>query len=249
MGTNYDAAVMHGNPHALSATAFSLNREQADTRLTLWLAFPTARAHFDPSTLSPADRARLADSIGPRRRADFEVSRALLSAVDIGSAAHSVSHSAEHAAMLIAPAGYRVGVDLEMNKPRDVLRLARFAFPEHEVRMIESAPAESRQAIFYALWTLKESFAKALRLELVDALRQCVFWTDDGQWRGQVPTDAGWCAAVLQPQPDIFVAAAWVGGDEAASLDTWQWPPKQRADWPLIAACGSALSGAGAVRA
>ena len=239
---------MHGNPHALSAARFSLNREGADTRLTLWLAFPTARAHFDPSTLTEVDRARRADSRGSRRRADFEVSRALLAMADVGTAAHSMSHSAEHAALLIAPTGWRIGVDLEIDRPREVLRLARFAFDEREVRALESAAPESRQALFYTLWTLKESFAKALQLNLVDALRQCVFWIDKGEWRGLVPTASAWSAAVFQPRPDIFIAAAWIGG-EIAPLDTWEWPPKQRADWPLIVACAGAPSDASAAPA
>ena len=125
---------------------------------------------------------------GSQRRADFEVSRALLSSAGVGTAAHSMSHSREHAALLIAPTGWRIGVDLEINRPRDVLRLARFAFDEREVRALEAATPESRQALFHTLWTLKESFAKALQLDLVDALRQCVFWIDDNEWRGLVPT-------------------------------------------------------------
>lgn len=240
---------MYGNPHALSATPFSPNGQSADTRLTLWLGFPTAREHFDPSTLSAADEAKLASYRSARRRADFEVSRALLAAVDVGAATHSMSHSAEHAALLMAPNGWQIGVDLEVNRPRNVLKLARFGFHEDEVRAIESADPESRQTLFYTLWTLKESFAKALRLELVDALRQCVFWNDGGKWRGRVPTQSTWGAAVLQPRPDIFVAAAWLGGDEAVSLQQWEWPPKQRGDWPVIAACASAPSTVDAARA
>jgi hypothetical protein len=249
MGRNYDAVVMHGNPSALSTPRFSLNRESTDTRLTLWLGLPGARAHFDPSTLSETDRARLANSRGSRRRADFEVSRALLAMTDASSTAHSMSHSAEHAALLIAPAGLRIGVDLETNRSRDVLRLARFAFDEREVHMLESAAPESRQALFYTLWTLKESCAKALQLNLVDALRHCAFWMDDGVWRGRVPTDAAWSAAVFQPRPEIFLAAAWIGASEGLQLDQWEWPPKQRADWPLIAACAGAPSGADAAPA
>ncbi|MFC4310575.1 4'-phosphopantetheinyl transferase family protein [Steroidobacter flavus] len=237
---------MHGNLHALTANPFSLNRAAADTRLTLWLAFPTARAHFDPSTLSEADRARLAGAHGARRRADFEVSRALLAIADVGSAAHSMSHSAEHAALLIAPTGSRIGVDLEINRARDVLRLARFAFDEREVSALESAAPESRQALFYTLWTLKESFAKALQLNLVDALRHCVFWTDDGEWRGRVPTASSWSAAVFQPRPDIFIAAARIGASEAMQLNAWEWPPKQLANWPVMAACAAAPSDADA---
>jgi 4'-phosphopantetheinyl transferase len=144
--------------------------------------------------------------------------------------------------LLIAPNGWRIGVDLEIKRPRDVLKLARFGFHEDEVRALESAVPESRLALFYTLWTLKESFAKALRLELVDALRQCVFWNDGGKWHGRVPTDSTWGAVVFQPRPDIFVAAAWLGGSEAVSLEQWEWPPKQRGDWPVIAACASAPS-------
>jgi 4'-phosphopantetheinyl transferase len=239
---------MHGNQHALSAAPFSLNGAPTDTRLTLWLALPSARAHFDPSTLSDVDRARHADFRGSQRRADFEVSRALLSIAGVGTAAHSMSHSGEHAALLIAPTGWRIGVDLEMNRPRDVLRLARFAFDEREVRALEAAAPESRQALFHTLWTLKESFAKALQLDLVDALRQCVFWIDDDEWRGLVPTESTWSAAVFQPRPDTFIAAAWIGG-EPATLERWEWPPKQRADWPLIAACAGAPSDADAAPA
>jgi 4'-phosphopantetheinyl transferase len=233
---------MHGNPHELSATPFSPNGQSADTRLTLWLGFPTAREHFDSSTLSPADEATLAGYRSARRRADFEVSRALLASVDVGAVAHSMSHSAGHAALLMAPNGLQIGVDLEINRPRDVLKLARFGFHEDEVRALESGDPESRRTLFYTLWTLKESFAKALQLELVDALRQCVFRNDGVKWHGRVPTGLSWGAAVFLPRPDIFVAVAWVGGSGAAALEQWEWPPKQRGDWPVIAACASAPS-------
>lgn len=239
---------MHGNPHALATSRFSLNG-QSDTRLTLWLGLPGARAHFDSSTLSAADQARLAGRRNSRRRADFEVSRALLATVDLEATAYSVSHSAEHAALLIAPDGWQIGVDLEISRPRDVLKIARFAFHEDEVRALESAAPESRQTLFYTLWTLKESFAKALQLELIDALRQCVFWNEDGKWQGRVPSGSAWGAAVFRPRPDIFVAAAWIGGSEAVSLELWEWPPKQRADWPVIAACAGAPSSADAAPA
>ncbi|GFE78703.1 hypothetical protein GCM10011487_07030 [Steroidobacter agaridevorans] len=240
---------MHGNPHALATPRFSLNGQSTDTRLTLWLGLPSAREHFDSSTLSAADQARLAGRRNSRRRADFEVSRALLATVDLEATAYSLSHSAERAALLIAPDGWQIGVDLEMSRPRDVLKLARFAFHEDEVRALESAAPDSRQTLFYTLWTLKESFAKALQLELVDALRQCVFWNEDGRWHGRVPIRSAWGAIVFQPRPDIFVAAAWLGRSEAVSLQLWEWPPKQRADWPVIAACAGAPSSADAAPA
>lgn len=239
---------MHGNLDAPTDNRFNLHREAAGPRLTLWLGLPDARAHFDPTKLSTADQARAAEQRSARRRADFEVSRALLAYTGAGKATHSLSHSAEHAALLSAPAGWRMGVDLEIDRPRDVLRLARFAFDECEAHAIESARAEARQALFYTLWTLKESFAKALELELVDALRQCVFWQERGGWRGRVPTLATWSAAVFQPRPDVFVGAACIGSDSMLP-EQWEWPPQRRADWPLIAACASAPSAAGAAPA
>ncbi|HEY0683530.1 MAG TPA: 4'-phosphopantetheinyl transferase superfamily protein [Steroidobacter sp.] len=230
---------MHGNPHAHADTRVGLNSGLAEGDLALWLGLPAAREHFDPSTLSAADRSRLS---ARRRRADFEVSRALLALVDAGSTPHSLSHSAEHAALLVAPAGWQVGVDLEINRPRDVLRLACFAFHEREVLAMEAASPEARPQLFYTLWTLKEAVAKALHLDLIDALRQCVFWKEDGEWQGRVPTISAWGAAVFQPRPDIFLAAVWIGGSEPARVQQWEWPPKQRADWPVIACASSPAS-------
>lgn len=147
-----------------------------------------------------------------------------------------MSHSSEHAALLTAPHGWQIGVDLEISRPRDVLKLARVGFHEDEVRALESAAPESRQALFYTLWTLKESFAKALQLELVDALRQCVFWKDGEAWHGRVPATSPWGAAVFQPRPDIFLAVAWIGASRAVPLELWEWPPQQRGAWPVVTA-------------
>lgn len=215
---------------------------------TLWLGLPGAREYFDPSALSVADQSRFAAQRGSRRRADFEVSRALLAFANVGTTEHSLSHSAEHAALLVAPDGCRTGVDLEVNRPRDMLRLARFAFAEREAAAVEAVSDEARSRLFYTLWTLKESFAKALQLELVDALRQCVFWNEDGEWRGQVPANGAWSAAVFQPRPDLYLAVACVGAHGLPELHPWEWPPKKRGDWPLIA-CASAPATADAARA
>jgi hypothetical protein len=223
---------MHGNPRY---PRDDLNDRSMNAGAVLWLAWPGAREYFDPATLSAADQSRMARQ-GARRRSDFEVSRALRAFADAGETAHSLSHSAEHAALLIAPnSACRLGVDLETNKPRDVLRLARFAFSEQEVAQLEAATDQARAQRFYTLWTLKESFAKALQFELVDALRQCVFWEQDGTWHGQIPTDASWGAMVFAPRPQLFLAAAWVGQPELSVREQWEWPPRERGHWPLLA--------------
>lgn len=220
---------MHGNP-----SDCDLNDSSANSGAALWLGLPGAREHFDPSALSVTDRSRLA-SHGARRRADFEASRALLAFAGVGETAQSLSHSAGHAALFVAPSGSRIGVDLELNKPRDVLRLARFAFNDRETAALAAAPDEARLRHFYTLWTLKESFAKALRLALVDAVRECVFWDDDGTWRGRIPTQAAWGAAVFQPRPHLFLAAAWVGRPGSPELKQWEWPPPRGGRWPVLA--------------
>ncbi|MBM0104429.1 4'-phosphopantetheinyl transferase superfamily protein [Steroidobacter sp. S1-65] len=236
---------MHGNPQATTGARTGLESGSADTELNLWLALSAARAHFDRAKLSAEDQLRSSVQHSAHRRADFEVSRALLAYVDAGTAAFSHSHSTEHAALLLGPTDWRVGVDLELDRPRDVLRLARFGFTEREIELMEAASAEARSPLFYTLWTLKEAFAKALGLDLVDALQQCVFWHDAGKWDGRVPTTATWGAAVFQPRPGIFLSAAWIGGSSPARLQQWEWPPKQRADWPLIAsASGPAVADA-----
>lgn len=239
---------MHGNPHAPLDARNGLESGSAVTDLNLWLALPAARAHFHPAKLSVEDQLRFSVQQSARRRADFEVSRALLAFVDAGATPYSLAHSAEHAALLIGPPAWGLGVDLEMDRPRDVLRLARFAFAEREIELMEAASAEARSPLFYTLWTLKEAFAKALGLELVDALRQCAFWHDAGEWHGRVPTTAAWEAAVFRPRPSIFLAAAWIGGSGRARLQQWEWPPKQPSDWPLIASA-SAPAAAGAAPA
>lgn len=239
---------MHGNPPTATATRADLNNGSSGA--ALWLGLPGAREHFDPASLSDADAAHMTARRGQQRRADFEVSRALLAFVEAGSATYSLSHSAEHAALLVAPTHCEVGVDLEINRPRDVIRLARFAFDEREAQAVESAGAATRAQLFYTLWTLKEAFAKALRLDLVDALRGCVFWKEGDEWRGRVPTSATWSAAVFQPRPEIFLAVACIGERALLPLPQWEWPPKRRAEWPLIAAvCAAAPSSAGAAPA
>jgi hypothetical protein len=244
MERNYDGLAMHGNHHAPA----DLNRDPAEPALTLWLGLPAARDRFDASTLNAPERAQFAALRSPRRRADFEVSRALRTFADVGSAAHSLSHSNGQAALLLGPSDWQLGVDLEIGRPRDVLRLARFAFDASEARALEAAAPELRPQLFYTLWTMKESFAKALRLDLVDALRLCVFSWNGAAWRGSAPTDSSWSVAVFQPRPEIFLAAACVGTERLPPVRTWEWPPQQRAEWPLIA-CACAPATVGAARA
>lgn len=227
---------MHGNLDATSA--------HSDSDLAgcaLWLADPAAQELFDASTLSVADRARRS----LRREREFKVSRALKAFTHAETRAYSLSHSAGHAALLVAPTGIRVGVDLEAVRPRDMLRIARFAFHEQEIAALEAAAQGERDELFYTLWTLKEALGKALQLNLLDALKHCVLTRDVNGWSGSAPTSSAWSAQVFRARANFILAAAYVGVSEPPPLTTWEWPPQRPAQWPVIA-CASARAVAAA---
>lgn len=208
----------------------------------LWFADPAAQDLFDASTLSAADRARRR----LRRAREFKVSRALKAFAHAEAHTYSLSHSAGHAALLIAPTGMRVGVDLEALRPRDVMRIARFAFHEQEVDALEATVDSARTELFYVLWTLKEALGKALQLNLLDALRHCVFTRNLTGWTGSAPTSAAWSAQVFRARADFVLAAAYVGVSAPPPLKRWDWPPQRQAEWPVIAVCASARGAAAA---
>jgi len=231
---------MHGN---LRAT--SVHSDSDTAGCALWFADPAAQDLFDASSLSEADRARRS----LRREREFKVSRALKAFAQAEGRTYSLSHSADHAGLLVAPMGMRVGVDLEACRQRNVLRIARFAFHEQEVAALEGTAADGREESFYVLWTLKEALGKALQLNLLDALRQCVFTQDESGWRGCAPTSSPWSANVFRVRGDFILAAAYVGVSTTPRVERWEWPPQRAAEWPLIAACASAREDAAAPRA
>jgi hypothetical protein len=150
----------------------------------VWLGSPEAALQFDIDGLSPDERARYEGIKGERRRREFAVSRALRRTALGSSSADpsqpsSLSHSGGWAAVARAAPGCQVGVDLEFHRPRNLLGIARFAFDPAEIAMIEAQPPQQQHEVFFALWTLKESMAKALGLPLLAAARQCVFTLDD----------------------------------------------------------------------
>lgn len=76
----------------------------------------------------------------------------------------SLSHSG--ARVMCAVADRPVGCDVQETAPRD-LRIARRFFSEEEQRVIFSRETEAaRQAMFFRIWTLKESFLKCIGLGL-----------------------------------------------------------------------------------
>src|SRR5690606_3044228 len=156
-----------------------------------WLALPAAARHFDATALTAEERARHAALRRPARREEFEVSRALLA--HVASASHppgsglstpgsplldraqSLSHRGGHCALLRLDAQRPAGLDLEVHRPRDVLSIARNTFGRAEHALLASLDGRRRERTFYVLWTMKEALAKALGLELLEALHGCSF--------------------------------------------------------------------------
>jgi hypothetical protein len=206
------------------------------TEIVLWLATPDAAHAFRADALGAADRLRYERIRSERRRRDFQVSRALLQRLG-APGTPSLSHSggyacAAHIKASAAP-DCAIGVDLEAHQPRDEVKLARFAFSEAELHSIVERTARQQEDRFYALWTLKEAAAKAIRAPLPDALRRCVF-VHAGEWRSQIPTNAPYSLTVFQPRPALTLAVALIGAG-SLSVEMQEWPSGAPGRWPVIA--------------
>jgi len=218
----------------------------------VWLATPAAALLFDPSRLSAADRAEWDGLHTARRREDWASSRALLGGVPRSDGhASSLSHSRGFAALARAPRQVAVGVDVEWLSKRDFLSMARTAYSPAEVDELASLgdPASLRGR-FYEAWTLKEAFAKALRLPLADALGQCCFTGADEAGTARVPTTRPWSATVFAPRPQLRLAVVMVGDERAAVppvVQTLEWPPGNAVAWPVVRRlAGGGIGGAAA---
>jgi hypothetical protein len=232
---NYDVRIMSGN---LKVEADASDPAPAD--IELWLATPEAAAAFRADALGSTDRTRYERIRSERRRRDFQVSRALLQGLNNEAPAPPpLSHSGGYActARIKASAGSDVafGFDLEAHRTREELTLARLAFTQDEAESIEEGTAAERERRFYALWTLKEAVARALRLPLLDALRECVFVQRAGEWRVRIPTDAPCSLTVFEPRPALTLAVALIGRPGPLSMRLQEWPSGAEVRWPVVA--------------
>lgn len=212
----------------------------APVPLEIWLASPDAAALLDPSRLEVADRAEWESLHTARRRQDWASSRALLATVGVTSdEGRSLSHSHGFAALARAPGMIAVGVDVEWLAPRDFMGMARVAYSAIEADHLASLrDPQQTCAVFYELWTLKEAFAKALRLPLLEALRQCCFpVVDSSRGLPAVPTARPWRATVFAPRPQLRLALVAIATDcneLTAPCHTLEWPPERRVEWPVV---------------
>lgn len=88
----------------------------------------------------------------------------------------SVSHSGDLVAVAVS-AGHDnpLGVDVELYKNRNFMRLARHYFAAEEVAELESLKGDEQSSCFFRFWVLKESLAKYLGSGLSSTLLRRAF--------------------------------------------------------------------------
>lgn len=204
-------------------------QRQPTPSFALWLALPAATAPGAATNSLQIDQARPDCRDLPHsahRPQAFSLSRRLLRRVAAPvDASISLSHSTGHAALVVGPPNHAIGVDIEPHRARNVLSIAQFAFDPHEVATLQSLPSPQRERWFYSLWVMKEALAKALELELIDALRQCVFVPrgEEQGWLGRIPTRHPWSVALYEPLAGWSLAFAQVGEPLDNPVRTFEW--------------------------
>lgn len=191
------------------------------SELSIWWAGQGADAHYHVADLSPEDARRASAVRSSKALSDWKTSRALLGAIRTAlpePGAMSLSHSGGHAICATAPAGWKVGADLERIRPRDVERLAQWVCSAAERDALAALAGAAKLDHFYMLWTLKEAFVKAAGLDfpadmaavgLEPAQGGLVLRAPSGAWRAcSYRVGDEWMASVAWRGPTAGAAAA-----------------------------------------
>ncbi|MFY0479115.1 4'-phosphopantetheinyl transferase family protein [Achromobacter marplatensis] len=192
----------------------------------MYWADKSAAVLYKQENLSDED-ARRAPGNGSRqaRRDDWQVSRALLhdvrSAMPPG-AVLSLSHSGGHAICGQAPAGWKLGADLEPMRARDIPRLAEWVCSPAEAAGLAALDGEAQQERFYLLWTLKEAFIKAAGLDFPADMASVGLAPDvAGGWRLNAPTGA-WRACSWRVGRAWVASMVWLAPSDNAMSPQWR---------------------------
>lgn len=196
--------------------------------LLIWWADQSAASLYGVADLSAEDAIRAPAIRSGKALRDWQVSRALLHHVRgarPGPGATSLSHSGGHAVLATAPPGWKVGVDLEAIRPRNVDALAQWVCSQAERDRLAALPEDVRLLRFYQLWTLKEAFIKAAGLDFPADMASVglnatpsglALRSPPGAW-GACSYRAGahWMASVVWQAPDVASddgrEPAWIG--------------------------------------
>ena len=182
-------------------------------QLLLTFAQPSARAYYSSNALSLHDSTRVARERGPKAELDWQVSRALLRACrqrEGDDRAESLSHSRGHAVLAQAPLACKVGVDMEMIRPRRVMALAEWACNATEIDwLLGQDDPLAQHTSFYMLWTLKEAFVKAAGLAFPSDLSRVGLDCATGNAPSLRAPDGAWLARTYLLGSDCVISAVW----------------------------------------
>ncbi|MFJ3463172.1 4'-phosphopantetheinyl transferase family protein [Achromobacter spanius] len=200
--------------------------------LLIWWADPSAASLYGVEHLSADDAIRAPAIRSGKALRDWQVSRALLHHVRVaqpGPGATSLSHSGGHALLATAPPGWKVGVDLEATRPRNVDGLGEWVCSPAERDLLAALPEDARLLRFYQLWTLKEAFIKAAGLDFPADMASV----------GVNPTQAG---LALRPPAGRWGACSYRAGAGWMASVVWQAPDASARDtaepaWRSAAGC------------
>lgn len=126
----------------------------------------------------------------------------------------SWSHSGEGLLMALAR-GLRVGIDLELERPRPKAQvLANRFFAPEEAAALAAMPDAVREQAFVRLWCAKEAVLKAHGQGLSFGLHRLVFAPAGEDWQlvacdPALGVPADWNMRTFRPAPDYLATVAW----------------------------------------
>jgi 4'-phosphopantetheinyl transferase len=166
---------------------------------------------YDSSLLKGKDLLRSGNQRSPKADAEWRSSRALLQRVPGDEGVFSLSHKIGHAVVACAPAGWRLGIDLECVKPRDIGGLAEWMAAPDEAKALAALPTAAALQHFYRLWTFKEAMIKARGQEFPADLKANTLVADaaSGTWHVQTDDAQPWQLRVFECAPNWVLSVVW----------------------------------------
>lgn len=167
------------------------------------------------SYLPGADPASLIFAKGPKGRP------ALAPPFDASGIDFNLAHTAGMVVMAVC-AGVKPGVDIEGLSKTMPLAAARRYFSVAEVAALDALPDEEKPGRFVRLWTLKESYLKAIGTGIAGGLGSMTFNLEAGGCgfeRAADPDAARWQFLQYTLAPDYVVAVACPPAPQAMSIE------------------------------
>lgn len=141
--------------------------------------------------------------------------------LSINPCSFSISHSKDY--VVLALSDKLVGVDIEWMGDREYISLAERFFAKEEMLFLNTLPYQEQKETFYQLWTLKESYVKALGLGLRISLSSFAFTKQRAyEWAllknaEEDITKNAWAFKVISLLPNYSIAIA-TALDEAVEI-------------------------------